>query len=712
MAQERREWFLHLDCTDVGPLISKELRALAATGLINGDTPVKRLGMKDWMRARQFGGLFEGALATTPAPIAAVPDIAPRTGTETPAIGLMPPPARTIISQRNPLAALSPMLRLLLGAVVLNFLLLGLVIGYSLSRPAPVPQIIHLPAPIQPVTQTPDLPPAPAPMTATATDLTPPITALDPDRRAIAVGGPDYERVANLPPVEDPAIAAPAPAVMSAPPLTQLPSSTPAVVESLPIAPPTSSPGLVPPPEPPAVAAQPERPPAVVAIPTLPAGLPPYAWDQCPTSEHASVDTFLQHGSWVHRCFGLLRLERFQGLPVQERLAVAIKDPDWHVRCFALRFAQRTSIPLPADCLAAETNPQVLRTAARNGTILADAQVESALRELRARGHIEDHLTAIELQACIRDARHRREANNAMSALIHKLKDEMAMVLEPRLNVLTGLVDGPPEKGGILLDPLRPYQDGLANRWKHWLKEQGNGEFFTDQVRPEAGGLPAIALLDADDANVVWDYLGQLSHRQLEVAILLDATGSMALLIRRALQQVNRLVVVCSHLNQSMRVGFVAFRDGNGTLAEDVPLTDEIDDVRTFLGRVRAGGGAGFAGVVHALERVVSNKWKWNKDATRQLVVIGDAPVATVDLKMTLELLGSASKNTFITHLVAVGGALPWQSLEGMVKQGGGRSVQAPSDIDLARLVLELSLDPEVVTCFGDFYESFVTMCL
>ena len=161
-----------------------------------------------------------------------------------------------------------------------------------------------------------------------------------------------------------------------------------------------------------------------------------------------------------------------------------------------------------------------------------------------------------------------------------------------------------------------------------------------------------------------------------------------------------------------MRVGFVAFRDGNGTLAEDVPLTDRIDDVRAFLGRVRAGGGAGFGGVVNALERVISSKWKWSKDAAREIVIIGDAPVASADLKLTLEYLASASKNGFIAHLVAVGGALPWQSLEGMVKQGGGRSVQAPSDVDLARLVLELSLDPEVASCFGDFYEAFVRLCL
>lgn len=119
--------------------------------------------------------------------------------------------------------------------------------------------------------------------------------------------------------------------------------------------------------------------------------------------------------------------------------------------------------------------------------------------------------------------------------------------------------------------------------------------------------------------------------RDLDVAFVLDTTGSMAQEIREAKERIQQLALALQATRPGARVRFgtVAYRDRQDEYLTRVsPLSADVQQSFDFLAALRAEGGGDAPEDVLAALGVALGELDWNLDeaADRQVVLIGDAP--------------------------------------------------------------------------------------
>jgi Mg-chelatase subunit ChlD len=116
----------------------------------------------------------------------------------------------------------------------------------------------------------------------------------------------------------------------------------------------------------------------------------------------------------------------------------------------------------------------------------------------------------------------------------------------------------------------------------------------------------------------------------LEVAIVIDSTGSMQLAIDAARDAVDEIVAMLSGIAPKLRLGLVHYKDlgdMGGGAALLVPLTKDQKRVRERLGKLIASGGGDIPeSVDRGIEVALEREMGWTRGANRMLLVIGDAP--------------------------------------------------------------------------------------
>ncbi|MCB9781238.1 MAG: VWA domain-containing protein [Alphaproteobacteria bacterium] len=122
------------------------------------------------------------------------------------------------------------------------------------------------------------------------------------------------------------------------------------------------------------------------------------------------------------------------------------------------------------------------------------------------------------------------------------------------------------------------------------------------------------------------------ARADLDVAFVLDTTGSMSGELREARARVRELAeaLAAARPDETIRFGVVAYRDrGDAYVTRTSPLMPEVDGTWRFLNGLDANGGGDapedvIAGVVAALDELA-----WDPQAEHQLFLIGDAPAQT-----------------------------------------------------------------------------------
>lgn len=126
--------------------------------------------------------------------------------------------------------------------------------------------------------------------------------------------------------------------------------------------------------------------------------------------------------------------------------------------------------------------------------------------------------------------------------------------------------------------------------------------------------------------------LGGIAHADLDVAFVLDTTGSMSGEINEARSRVRELAEAlrAARPNERVRLGVVAYRDqGDAYLTRVSQLTDQVALTSRFLDGLQAdGGGDAPEDVIEAL-RVALDELDWDPGAERQLFLIADAKAHT-----------------------------------------------------------------------------------
>lgn len=137
----------------------------------------------------------------------------------------------------------------------------------------------------------------------------------------------------------------------------------------------------------------------------------------------------------------------------------------------------------------------------------------------------------------------------------------------------------------------------------------------------------------------------------LDVAIVLDTTGSMQPAIDTARDAIADVVALLANVAPKLRLGLVEYKD-HGDLGDGaqvlVPLSRGDKAVHDKLARIVAGGGGDVPEAVDkGIEFALGNEMNWNKEANRLLLVIGDAPPHAETMPALLEMVKRAHDEPF-----------------------------------------------------------------
>jgi len=185
--------------------------------------------------------------------------------------------------------------------------------------------------------------------------------------------------------------------------------------------------------------------------------------------------------------------------------------------------------------------------------------------------------------------------------------------------------------------------------WRKWWSVHQKTFAPPAWVAPPA---PEAADAHKTTAHLFVERAFDLRDAGLDVAIVIDTTGSMQQAIDTARDAVASVVAMLANLAPKLRLGLVEYKDlgdlGDGASLL-VPLTRGPEAVHQRLGNLTAGGGGDMPERVEkGVEAALSDKMGWNKEANRLILVIGDAPPHAESQAGLLELVKRAHDAPFV----------------------------------------------------------------
>jgi Mg-chelatase subunit ChlD len=234
-----------------------------------------------------------------------------------------------------------------------------------------------------------------------------------------------------------------------------------------------------------------------------------------------------------------------------------------------------------------------------------------------------------------------------------------------------------------------------------WVAHAGGITFFTAKIDPAATPGTASLATAASAVDAAVQLPAQLAPR-IEVAFVLDTTGSMAGLIEGAKQKIwsiaNRMA--SGMPRPHVRIALVGYRDrGDSYVTTRVDLTDDIDDVYARLMSFTAdGGGDTPESVNQALHESVSLlDWSEGEGVYRVVFLVGDAPPHmdyADDVPYAQSVRLAAQRNIAINTVQCgdmAGTTSIWQEIASL---GGGQ--YAAIQLDGAMLAIVTPVDEEL----------------
>lgn len=171
----------------------------------------------------------------------------------------------------------------------------------------------------------------------------------------------------------------------------------------------------------------------------------------------------------------------------------------------------------------------------------------------------------------------------------------------------------------------------------------GSGGGNRGRLGPESvlgGTSPGEGLLPSSPFG---GWLEQLRERGVEVAFVIDATGSMQAFIDRARDTIDSIASDLSTVVPGVRLAAVAYRDtGDPWVTRHVDFADHPWQLSNFLLELEASGGMrqtpDFEEAVELGLAVAVDQLSWSEHARRVILVVGDAPWHDEDQQAVLAL--------------------------------------------------------------------------
>ena len=118
------------------------------------------------------------------------------------------------------------------------------------------------------------------------------------------------------------------------------------------------------------------------------------------------------------------------------------------------------------------------------------------------------------------------------------------------------------------------------------------------------------------------------AHRTLDLAFVIDTTGSMGEEIEAVKQTVHTVSDQLATSNTDVRIGLVEYKDRSDCmLTRTFPFSSDFKQFSKDVANISAGGGGDMPEDIHAGLEAALDKLSWRSEANvRMVVVIGDAP--------------------------------------------------------------------------------------
>jgi hypothetical protein len=146
-------------------------------------------------------------------------------------------------------------------------------------------------------------------------------------------------------------------------------------------------------------------------------------------------------------------------------------------------------------------------------------------------------------------------------------------------------------------------------------------------------------------------YVGGLRKQGLDVALVIDATGSMQMVIDDLKRRLDDLVVTMQRLVPNARIGAVAFRDRDDGKVATAPrqsedflvkwtdLTFKGSKVKGFLNGLVAEGGGNWEEAVKDGFEAAMNQLTWRPEAKKVIILVGSSPPHQQDMPALRQLV-------------------------------------------------------------------------
>jgi hypothetical protein len=212
---------------------------------------------------------------------------------------------------------------------------------------------------------------------------------------------------------------------------------------------------------------------------------------------------------------------------------------------------------------------------------------------------------------------------------------------------------------------------------------------LTDRGFRAAGRLLLGTALGVALAAPAWAAPGQGQVRpQVEVAFVLDTTGSMAELIDGAKRKIWSIAtsIVETNPNAEIRMALVVYRDrGDDYVTRVFDLTTDIQGLYGDLLQVRADGGGDWPESVNEALHAAVNKVHWSAGAGAKKIVflVGDAPphMDYANAPKYQDVVAAARGRGIIVNAVQAGDAGDTRQLwQDIAQRGAGRYIPIPQD--------------------------------
>ena len=190
----------------------------------------------------------------------------------------------------------------------------------------------------------------------------------------------------------------------------------------------------------------------------------------------------------------------------------------------------------------------------------------------------------------------------------------------------------------------------------------------------------------------------------VEVAFVLDTTGSMGALIEGAKRKIWSIAtaIVDSNPDADIRMGLIAYRDiGDDYVTQKVDLTTDIQDLYARLLELKARGGGDWPESVNEALDVAVNKLQWTSgsDARRIVFLVGDAPPHmdyAQDTKYPVTLKVARQKDIIVNAVLAGNARDTERVWRDIAQNGDGRFIPIPQDGGQV-VIIETPYDEEII---------------